>query len=416
MPKILVVDDEEDMRTTLAILLEAEGYSVVTAMNGHGAVERITQEPIDLVVSDIRMPDMDGIELLREVKTRNPLLPVVMVTGYGSAELAVESMKLGAFDYLQKPFDNERLYEVVRSALSQASLQRSAVKGGLVEQRLSEKLSPRPTGPASPPSPVHPGNSHHAIRAPAWRWSWTAAIVALVVFGAGGWIAWQHVHWGIRSFTVGTTHPSGLSAEEDEVWLCDWLAQGIFQFKVATAVGQPASLIPAGIFKFTGRQLTGVARGPNQIFTCDAMTKKIYEHESNAELTVRAEAASPGPSPSGLFWDGKYLWSVDAQARKIYKHHRDANFTLLKTFEAPGPHPVGLGTDGETIWSADAETKLIYQHQSGDTFTVIGTYRLPRGTPERLSAFTRSKTLIWIGSEGSNNLLAIQPSALIPVK
>lgn len=416
--KILVVDDEEDMRTTLAILLEAEGYTVITAMNGHGAMERLKKEPVDMVVSDIRMPDMDGIELLQQAKAVNPTIPVVMVTGYGSAELAVEAMKLGAFDYLQKPFDNERLYDVVRSALSQASLQRSAAKGGVVEQRLSEKLAPRSSmGGGSPKSQTATALAHHGpLTVPAHPWWWIlATLLALGLAGTGWWLMGQ-LHWGSRAFTIETTNASGLSVEGDNVWLCDWLTQSVMKFHLDQAMWSPRALNKSEVYKLPGRQLTGVTAGEDKVFTCDSIAKKIYEHEPNADLSVKLEVASPGPSPSGVFWDGKYLWSVDAQARKIYKHNHDAALTVINTFDSPGPHPVGLGTDGDTIWSADAETKLLYQHQSGSSFTVVGTFRLPKDTPERLSAFTRTKDMIWIGAEGANNLILLQPRTLVPVK
>ncbi len=416
MPKILVVDDEEDMRTTLAILLEAEGYGVITAMNGHGAMERLKKEQVDMVVSDIRMPDMDGIELLQQVKGINPIIPVVMVTGYGSAELAVESMKLGAFDYLQKPFDNDRLYEVVRSALSQASLQRSAARGGVVEQRLSEKLAPRTNISAGAPKGQGAAVAvHHLAPSRSWVGVMVGTLLA-VALGGGGWWLKQQIHWGSRTFEMEATNASGIFVDGENIWMCDWLAQGVFHFRLEQGTWAPKALQKTGSFKLPGRQLAGVAVGGGKLFTCDPISKKIYQHNVDQELTVRAETASPGPSPSGLFWDGKYLWSVDAQTKKIYKHNNDAQLTVINTFNSPGPHPVGLGWDGETIWSADAETKLLYQHQSGESFKVVGTYRLPSGTPERLSSFTRNEDMIWIASEGANTLLVLQSRTLIPVK
>src|SRR5918996_4670314 len=115
---ILVVDDEPDMRDALTAALRREGLCITTAANGVEALEKVQGQSFDLIITDVRMPRMGGLALLQELKRTSPALPVVMMTGYGRIEDAVEAMKAGAFDYLLKPFSLEDLKAVVAKALA----------------------------------------------------------------------------------------------------------------------------------------------------------------------------------------------------------------------------------------------------------------------------------------------------------
>ena len=117
MGKILVSDDELSMRQFLEILLKKEGHQVVCAEDGQEAWVRFQAEPFDLVISDIKMPKMDGLELLQKVKEQRPSLAVIMVTAYASPEDAIAAMKAGAYDYLTKPFKLEEIKSVIHNAL-----------------------------------------------------------------------------------------------------------------------------------------------------------------------------------------------------------------------------------------------------------------------------------------------------------
>jgi DNA-binding NtrC family response regulator len=115
---ILVVDDEPDMRDALTAALRREGLCVSTAANGVEALEKVQGQPFDLIITDVRMPRMGGLALLQELKRTSAAIPVIMMTGYGRIEDAVEAMKAGAFDYLLKPFSLEDLKTVVIKALA----------------------------------------------------------------------------------------------------------------------------------------------------------------------------------------------------------------------------------------------------------------------------------------------------------
>ncbi|EFK09903.1 response regulator receiver domain protein [delta proteobacterium NaphS2] len=114
--RVLLVDDEEDFVEMLSLRLKEAGEQVSTAYSGKACLDILAQDHIDVVILDIRMPGMDGMETLGEIKKRFPLVEVIMLTGHGSAETAVDGMKLGAFDYLMKPADFEELTHKLQGA------------------------------------------------------------------------------------------------------------------------------------------------------------------------------------------------------------------------------------------------------------------------------------------------------------
>jgi DNA-binding NtrC family response regulator len=122
MKRILVVDDEPSMRDMLGIMLRRERYDVLTAASRAEAAQAMARRGVDLVITDLRLPDGDGIEVLRHVKAGSPETVVILMTAYGSTETAVAALKLGAHDYLIKPFDVEELKIVVRNALEREEL------------------------------------------------------------------------------------------------------------------------------------------------------------------------------------------------------------------------------------------------------------------------------------------------------
>jgi DNA-binding NtrC family response regulator len=124
--RILVVDDEEMICSILARRLAREGYSCVTAHNGKEALNYFYKENFSLIISDIRMPEMDGIELLKKVKAVDPNGMVIMVTAYPEIDLAVEAMRLGAYDFIIKPADLELVVLSVKKALEKKGWRKSS--------------------------------------------------------------------------------------------------------------------------------------------------------------------------------------------------------------------------------------------------------------------------------------------------
>ena len=122
MAKILVVDDERSIRSTLKDILEFEKHTVTVAENGKAGLEAALNSVFDLIFSDIKMPEMDGIEMLDHLKEKEIDVPVIMISGHGNIETAVECIKKGAFDFIEKPIDLNRLLVTVRNALERNNL------------------------------------------------------------------------------------------------------------------------------------------------------------------------------------------------------------------------------------------------------------------------------------------------------
>ena len=139
METILVVDDEKNYLLVLTELLEEEGYEVLSAQSASKALSLIQENDLDLVITDMKMPAMSGMELLSLLKERDLHLPVIMMTAYGTVEKAVEAMKKGASDYITKPFDNEVLKKTIARALA---LGRIIKENRLLSKELKEKFGP----------------------------------------------------------------------------------------------------------------------------------------------------------------------------------------------------------------------------------------------------------------------------------
>ena len=137
-PRILVVDDEESHRIMLRAVLKEEGYEVSEASDGTEAVKAVEQEPFDLILMDIRMRTMDGIEALGEIRKISPLVPVLIMTAYASVKTAVEALKAGAFEYLTKPLDTDELKILIEKALEIYHLRAENVA---LKERLGDRFN-----------------------------------------------------------------------------------------------------------------------------------------------------------------------------------------------------------------------------------------------------------------------------------
>ena len=131
--KVLFVDDEIDFLETLLKRMKKRGVDVTGVGSGEDALSFLDTNQVDVVVLDVRMPGMDGIETLREIKRRHPLIEVIMLTGHANLEVAIEGMELGAFDYLMKPMDIDELLYKVEDAYKKKSLHEQKIrkKGGV---------------------------------------------------------------------------------------------------------------------------------------------------------------------------------------------------------------------------------------------------------------------------------------------
>ena len=143
MPKVYVIDDDAAMRDSLNFLLDAANFEVALFESATNFLEVLPRLDFGCVISDMRMPGIDGIELLRRMKLLDSRFPIVIITGHGDVPLAVEAMKLGAVDFLEKPFEDDRLIGIIEAAIRQNE---PAAKDEAVTQDIAariESLSPR---------------------------------------------------------------------------------------------------------------------------------------------------------------------------------------------------------------------------------------------------------------------------------
>ena len=145
MPRILVVDDEKSIRNTLKDVLEYEKYEVFLAEDGASGIDQFAQEAFDVVLCDIKMAKMDGIEVLQKLLEITSDVPVIMISGHGNIDTAVDSIKKGAFDFLEKPLDLNRLLITIRNALERGSL---ISQTKVLKKQVSKKFEIVGTSPA----------------------------------------------------------------------------------------------------------------------------------------------------------------------------------------------------------------------------------------------------------------------------
>ena len=147
-PRVLVVDDEESMCQYLTILLEKEGYDVTAVTSGAEALAAMEADRHDVVLSDIQMPKLDGIQLLKGIKAIDPETPVIMLTAYASEQSAIEAVNLGAYSYLQKHCKNDEIKVAVRNALAlrKTRTENVQLKRELTTRRTKQKIIGQSSG------------------------------------------------------------------------------------------------------------------------------------------------------------------------------------------------------------------------------------------------------------------------------
>ena len=141
MANILIIDDDPQLRQSFERLLSSEGHIVMTAPTGEAGLDVVREKELNLVITDVRLPGMDGLEAFRRMREIEPKLPVIVMTAYGTTQIAIEATKMGAFDYVLKPFDIPAILDLIDQALEAGRIMRSPVKvDGIMEEASSEAL------------------------------------------------------------------------------------------------------------------------------------------------------------------------------------------------------------------------------------------------------------------------------------
>ena len=393
MSRILVVDDEPDMRMALGNVLNRVGHQVFEAGDGPAALDFLAREGADIVLLDMRLPGMDGPQILRALRERDKATPVVMVTGYGSVESAVEVMRLGASHYLSKPFSNQELVETVERVLKGGRLPQTA---GV--RRLPDAL-PVPRPAAIPASPV---------AAPGQGLWLGLALAAAGALSAGLWAA--HGTGGGRDYHIAHDHATALVWKGERLWVSDWVAQSVYEYRL-----EGDRLEAVRTVHLPDATITALALAGDRLFVADAGRRVIEERKTDPTLSLIRSYPSPGPSPAGLYWDGRYLWSSDSSLGRIYRHETEAGLAVLETFKSPGHSPAAMHRDDAFLWTADSETRKLYRHRLDKSLSVLAVYALPeldRG-PQPLSALAVKGRTVWFARDGSNAIHTRPLSAYI---
>lgn len=391
MFKILIVDDEPDMCKGLADVIEEEGFKPLIANNGETALEKVREEQPDLVLLDVRLPGMDGVQVLKKIKEINRFLPVVMVTGYGNIESAVDVIKAGALEYITKPFDNNKIISIINRVLQSSSPVRPR---GVMHEELMNKLKVDrfkehdavPAGKA-----VHNGGRVIAIK----RLHVLAGLIILLLSLA--------VFQGLKrdiAYQSSSQNPSEVMWDGKNIWSSDWLSQDIYKHNMDRA------LSVAQTYHFKDIHPTALCPVADYIWVCGTWERRIFVLDPDKGFRVITSYKTPSTSPSGLCWDGKNLWTCDADSRKIYKHDSDYELSVIETFDSPATNPSGLAWDGRNLWSCDADTSRIYKHNMDSTLSVAVVYEplvysLNEG---KLTGLTWDGKHMWTSDEKQKNI------------
>lgn len=371
MARILVVDDEEDMRAALRMFLERSGHSVQEAPDGEAALSTLHAQGADVVLLDMRMPGMDGVQTLTKIRERFKNLPVVMVTGYGSTESVKEVLDLGANHYVSKPFKNQELAD----ALEKVGLQ-STAEPAAADAELDDPAAPRKAIP--------------------WKVVGAAAGVVLCVGVALGVVFNPN-----RNYPIPYSNPVSMTWKDGKLWMVDWFTQSIYVHKV-----ESRQLPVIKTYHMPNSHVTGLALVGDVIYTCDPWAKHIQKHKLDEFLTVQRTYQTSNKAPATLFYDGKYLWSCDTDAGKIYQHLLDDSLTVIAEYKAPGPSLAGFFKDSKYAWTTDTKTRKMYQHRLDEQLTVLATYTyegFDEGS-EPLNCFIWNDSKIWYARERKNQI------------
>lgn len=138
---LLIVDDEERFLSTTKILMEKKGVKTLTAAGGAEALQVLDEARVDVVILDVKMPGMDGVETLKRIKRKYPLIEVIMLTGHASVDSAVDGMKLGAFDYVMKPSDIPEILEKVQKAYDKKQAMEEKIRKVKIERIISHPMA-----------------------------------------------------------------------------------------------------------------------------------------------------------------------------------------------------------------------------------------------------------------------------------
>ncbi|OGS17778.1 MAG: hypothetical protein A3J83_06650 [Elusimicrobia bacterium RIFOXYA2_FULL_40_6] len=389
MFKILIVDDELDMCRGLSDILEEEGFNTIIANEGKTALDKVKNEQPDLVLLDLRLPGMDGLQILKKIKEMNKALPVIMVTGYGDVNSAVETIKSGALDYVSKPFDNEKVVSLVKKTL-QTPVSPNSSKG-ILRDELMSKLKIKET--ADKPAVISEKETIEAKKKPVVKKIHLVIGLVLTAFLITSILSMKKD----TVYPAPSDNPSEVMWDGQNIWSSDWFKETIYKHN------QDETFSVAKTYYFhDNTHPIALCWGGQYIWSCDAWVDKIYVHKLNDGLSLVASYKSPSTNPSGLAWDGQNLWSCDSDSDEIYKHSMDNKLSVIAIYKSPSTNPSGLTWDGKNLWSCDSDSGKIYKYNMDSALSVAVVYSSDEYLLEgsKLTGLAWDGKYIWTCDEG----------------
>jgi CheY-like chemotaxis protein len=394
MSKILVIDSEPGMRQVIDKVLSPQGYEIFSAEDGAQALSNCAKIGPDLVLLDVRLPDMESSEIMDGLRKIKPTLPIVILSGFGDVETAAELVKKGAFSYIHKPFKVDALRQMVKKALNQK-----------VAIALETKVEELPADGAIPATAVKP----RARRSKLFMAAAGGALVLLL----GAFLGWRLLFRELppAEFAIPYTTASGMGFDGKDIWVADWADETVYRH------ARDDKFSVQGTFKTPGLEPNGIACDGKSLWVSHSFGGKIYKRNIDATLSVAASYGSPGASVAGLYYDGSNLWSLDFQQSKIYKHASDAGLTVAATYDSPAVHPCGMFKAGAEFYIADSSTNKIFKVSTAD-FSLRGIYVLPQyeNKKSHLTGITWDGKSIWTCSDGIQKVFRCPLKELKAVK
>ncbi|OGS18625.1 MAG: hypothetical protein A3J83_04295 [Elusimicrobia bacterium RIFOXYA2_FULL_40_6] len=378
MATVLVVDDEAGLRNVLSQMIASEGHKVVTAENGKLAIDTFKQIVPDAVFLDIRLPDMDGLQILEEFKKINPGIPVIMCSGFSDVESAVQTVKKGAFDYISKPFKRDEVISAARRAVEargavSSEPARVIQKEGAVIKKEGKK-----------PVNMIPFVIGIAV---------VLVSIGIFIFAKPSGKAFL--------YNIPYENPTALTWDGKKLWASDWITQSIYKHNIDDKLSIESTV------QIPGSHPTGLAFDGQYLWVCDSWSKKISKRNPDSFLNEIVGYTVPLLEPSGLFWDGLNLWCCDAKEQKLYKFSiSPSGLTVQEKYSLPARYPAGIFFQGKYLWIADSETNKIYKMDINDPNSPVTIYSLSQfeGKNAKLSGIAYDGKNIWACADGMQTI------------
>lgn len=398
MVTILVMDDEPSLRNILATTLKNQGHTIFTAEDGRQAVELAKRNPPNLALLDIQVPDMDGLEVLNELKKINPDVRGIMLSGSADVEIAVSTIKQGAFDFLSKPFKIDEVISVVNKAITaKASSIPSAVRTSTLTQ----------SAHMSTATPVAERRQMKARRKITLNTAIikkaaiaASAVIAVIIIAVLGKNLFQKSVF--TEYSIPYSNPTGMCWIKPNIWVSDWVTGNIYKHNIDD------KLSIASVYKTGNVQPTGLAFDGEYLWTCNSIEQRIYKHSLDESLAIEAIYSNPDSNPIGLYFDGVNLWILDSNTAKIYKHKMDATLSVIGEFDSPAINPCGMFRVGEYFYIGDYNSAKIYKVSVKD-FSVSEVYTIEHFTTMNynLASITWDGKNIWASSDETGKIFCL---------